>query len=221
MKIISQSAKILDPVSMEAGVNVLRLCEYAGRTCYDSQNKITNDSYERFLKSIIKRGHTSVLEHGKVTLEIITSRDVLAEITRHRIASFSVQSQRYVNADSPDGVCFIQPDFYVPVGGDKIDAKTWCASREWEAQVRSAEASYRELRNEYGSTPEDARKVLPNSTATKIVMTVNLRELMHIIELRTSPRAYPEMRTMMQRVIEALETVLPPIWTWGKEESTT
>lgn len=221
MKIVEQSARMLDPTNMSAGIEMLRLCEKAGRTCYDSRDKITTNSYERFLKSIIKNGHTSVLEHGKVTLEIVTSRDVLAEITRHRLCSFSVQSQRYVKADSADGIAFVRPDFYIPPNGDKTNVKRWTASRVWERSMTIAESDYGLLLNYYGLSPEDARKVLPNSTATQLVITANLRELLHIIELRTSPRAYPEMRTMMQRVIEALETVLPPIWTWGKEESTT
>ena len=221
MKIVEQSARMLDPTNMSTGIEMLRLCERAGRTCYDSRDKITTNSYERFLKSIIKNGHTSVLEHGKVTLEIVTSRDVLAEITRHRLCSFSVQSQRYVKADSEDGIAFVRPDFYIPPNGDKTNVKRWTASRVWERSMTIAESDYGLLLNYYGLPPEDARKVLPNSTATQLVITANLRELLHIIELRTSPRAYPEMRTMMQRVIEALETVLPPIWTWGKEESTT
>ena len=219
LKIIQQSARMLDPLSKTDGLQRLRLCELAGRTCYDSRDKITWDSYERFLKSIIKRGHTSVLEHAKVTVEITTSRDVLAEITRHRLCSFSVQSQRYVKADSEEGIEFVQPDFYVPYDGDKVDAKRWTASRTWEQAMRRAENDYQALLYEYGLPPEDARKVLPNSIATQIVMTANLRELMHIIELRTSPRAYPEMRTMMSCVLKAMEDVFPPFWKWGQEET--
>lgn len=206
---------------MEDGIRQLRLCEYAGRKCYDSVDKITPDSYERFLKSLIRRGHTSVLEHGKVSLDVVTSRDVLAEITRHRLCSFSVQSQRYVKADKEGGIAFIRPDYYLAPGDDLIDAKRYVASRAWEMDMRQIENAYKRNLHEYGLPPEDARKVLPNSAATTFVMTMNFRELLHIIDLRTSVRAYPEMRTMMDRVIEAIETVLPPIWEWGKEEEPT
>lgn len=218
MRIIEQSARVLDPVSKEDGIKALQLCEYAGRTCYNSTGKRTSDSYERFIRNIIQRGHTSVLEHGKVTLEVVTGRDVLAEITRHRLCSFSVQSQRYVQADKEHGgIAFIKPDFYISPYGDKTDAKAWCASREWEDGVSGAEECYISM-IQMGYPPEDARKVLPNSTATILVMTCNFRELLHIIELRTSVRAYPEMRTMMDKIITALSDVLPPIWEWGKEE---
>lgn len=217
MKIIEQSAFALDPICMDEGIRQQKLCERAGRTCYNSIDKITDDSYERFLRGIIKRGHTSVLEHGKVTLEVITGRDVLAEITRHRLCSFSVQSQRYVQANKEGGIAFIKPHYYVPPEGDLIDAKKYVASRAWEDDMRYIESSYARNINVYDLPPEDARKVLPNSAATQFVITVNFRELLHIIELRTSVRAYPEMRIMMDKIIEALKRVMPPIWEWGKE----
>lgn len=219
MRIINQSAVALDPLCMDEGIRALKLCERAGRTCYNSIDKITDDSYERFLRSIIKRGHTSVLEHGKVTLEVVTGRDVLAEITRHRLCSFSVQSQRYVQADKEGGIAFIKPHYYVPKDGSLLDAKAYVASRAWETDMQYTEAAYARNINEYSLPPEDARKVLPNSAATQFVITTNFRELLHIIELRTSVRAYPEMRQMMDCVIAALERVIPPIWTWGKDET--
>ena len=219
MRIIEQSAICLDPCTMEDGVHKLRLCELAGRECYNSLDKITDTSYEKFLRNVIKRGHTSVLEHDKVSLEVITSRDVLAEITRHRAGIvFSVQSQRYVNADGEDGLVVIRPNFYIPYDGDKTDANKWCASRCWELAMEDCEERYRYLSSVCHMPNEDARKVLPNSTATMFVVTMNFRELLHIIELRASVRAYPEMRTMMDNIISALKEVMPPIWEWAKEE---
>lgn len=153
-----------------------------------------------------------------MTLEVITGRDVLAEITRHRTGIvFSVQSQRYVQADKEGGIAFIKPHFYVPPDGSLLDAKQYVASRAWESDMQYIEAAYARNINEYGLPPEDARKVLPNSAATQFVVTMNFRELLHIIELRTSVRAYPEMRIMMDKIIEALKRVMPPIWEWGKE----
>ena len=217
MRIIDQSAIVLDPLCMSEGIRALKLCERAGRTCYNSFDKTTDDSYERFLRNVIKRGHTSVLEHGKVTLEVVTGRDVLAEITRHRICSFSVQSQRYVQADKNSGIAFIKPHYYVPPEGNLIDAKMYVASRAWEEDMKYVEKAYARNIEEYGLTPEDARKVLTNSAATQFVMTTNFRELLHIIELRTSVRAYPEMRIMMDCIIDALKRVIPPIWEWERE----
>ncbi len=159
----------------------------------------------------MERGHHSPLEFAHATFEITTSRDVMAEITRHRMASFAIKSQRYVLENKDGEISFIKPDFYIPLDGDKNDAKRWCASREWEAHISTAEASYKNLVQKYGLPPQDARKVLPNSTATVIVMQCNLRELLHIIELRNSPRAYPEMQTMMKLLISEVEKVYPEI----------
>ena len=116
-------------------------------------------------------------------VELTTSRDVMAELTRHRLASFCVESQRYVNMQGE--IAFIQPECYKP--GDT-------ASAIWRMKMIEAEDTYHKLlENDW--PPQDARKVLPNSTATRIVMKANLREWRHIFSLRTSPAAYPEIRT--------------------------
>ena len=187
------------------------MIEYAGRNCYRSHDKITENSYERFNNSLMERGHHSPLEFAHVTFEIVTSRDVMAEITRHRMASFAIQSQRYVLDNKEGEISFIKPDFYIAKDESLMDAKEWVASRCWEMAMEDAEGRYRYLINECGFPPQDARKILPNSTATVIVMQSNLRELLHIIELRNSPRAYPEMQTMMKLLIQEVKKVYPEI----------
>lgn len=187
------------------------MIEYAGRNCYRSHDKITENSYERFNSSLMERGHHSPLEFAHITFEIITSRDVMAEITRHRMASFAIQSQRYVLDNKEGEISFIKPDFYIAKDESLMDAKKWVASRCWEMAMEEAEDRYRYLINECHFSPQDARKVLPNSTATVIVMQCNLRELLHIIELRNSPRAYPEMQTMMKLLIQEVKKIYPEI----------
>lgn len=221
MRIIDQSVKMIDPTSRARGIEALKLAEYAGRNCYRSHDKITEDSYERFNRSLIDRGHHSPLEFAHATFEIVTSRDVMAEITRHRIGiAFCIESQRYVLENKTGEISFIRPDFWVPEDGDKGDAKRWCASREWERACEYSELVYKDLVSAYGLPPQDARKVLPNSTATVIVMQANLRELLHIIELRNSPRAYPEMQTMMKLLVTEVEKIYPEILQ-AKEEIAT
>lgn len=185
--------------------------EYAGRNCYRSHDKITDNSYERFNNSLMERGHHSPLEFAHITFEIVTSRDVMAEITRHRMASFAIQSQRYVLDNKEGEISYIKPDFYVAKDESLMDAKGWVASRCWEMAMEEAENRYCYLINTCKASPQDARKVLPNSTATVIVMQCNLRELLHIIELRHSPRAYPEMQTMMKLLLQEVKKVYPEI----------
>lgn len=117
--------------------------EYAGRNCYRSHDKTTDDSYLRFVNSLIERGHHSPLEFAHATFEIVTSRDVMAELTRHRMASFAIQSQRYVLDNKEGEISFIKPDFYVAPDESLMDAKGWVASRCWEMAMEEAENRYR------------------------------------------------------------------------------
>lgn len=211
MKVIEQSATLLTPSTPEEAVRQLKLVEYAARTCYMSRDKITDESFEKFLQSLIRRGHTAPLEFGYAAFHLVTSRDVLAELTRHRLANFCVQSQRYVLGIDAEGddISFIRPDFHVDAQGDKTDAYRWCAAREWENQMKDAENSFKDLVRKYHMVPQDARKVLPNSTSCEIIMGANIREWRHILSLRTAPAAYPEMRTLMKKISDELLHVYP------------
>ena len=190
----------------------MRRIEIAGRNCWRSEGKITDDSYLTFINNLIKRGHESPLEFGEIMLDIMTSRDVLAEITRHRLASFAVESQRYVNESKDEGgIKFIRPMFHTPfdpyhdyTNRDPI----YEASRKWEDAMELAEDAYNRM-IELGIKNQDARKVLPNSTACRIMMKINLRELRHIYALRSSPAAYPEMRELMRLLKIEVDKVYP------------
>lgn len=214
MKIIEQQVKVLFPRTLDEGVEELKRIETAGRNCWRSEGRITEDSYRPFIDGLIKRGHESPLEFGSIMLDLTTSRDVLAEITRHRLASFAVESQRYVNESKEEGgIKFIKPLFYVPYdpyydGETKYPDAVYAASRKWEAAMELCECAYNQLIT-MGMKNQDARKVLPNSTACRIVMKVNLRELIHIYKLRSSPAAYPEMAELMRLLKIEVDKVYP------------
>lgn len=190
MYVIPQNASVLFPQTKKQAVQQLKLVEYAGRNCYRSLPRITDDSYISFIRSLIKNGHESPLEFAQFSVQLRTSRDVLAELTRHRLASFAVESQRYVDESADGGICFILPERY-----NKDDK----ATSVWEASMKLAEEEYAQLLS-LGWSKQDARKVLPNSTACHIVMNANLREWLHIFDLRRSSAAYPEMRALMNLV---------------------
>ena len=218
MNLINQSVRVVYPSTPEEGINELKRIEIAGRNCWRSEDKITEDSYKTFINNLRKRGHESPLEFGEIMFEFVTSRDVLAEITRHRLASFAVESQRYVNESKDDGgIKFIMPMFYMPYdeyywnkvydeGMPRNIAYEW--SREWEYAMEMAENAYNRMIT-MGMRNQDARKVLPNSTACTIMMKVNIRELIHIYALRSSPAAYPEMRELMRLLKIEVDKVLP------------
>lgn len=217
MRIIDQSVKVIRPRTLDEGIDRFRCIEIAGRNCWRSEEKITEDSYRRFLETLRTKGHESPMEFGDIMYEITTSRDVMAELTRHRLASFAIESQRYVNESKGEGgIKFIRPLFYKEFNpyydysmhnGDNQD-KEYEASRKWDDAMELAEDAYNQL-VDMGMKNQDARKVLPNSTACKIVMKVNLRELLHIYDLRSSPAAYPEMKRMMELLKIETDKVLP------------
>jgi len=193
MKIIKPSVKIrwVTP-------NILKTIEEAGRTCYKSENKITEDSAKRFVANLIKNNHESVLEHGVISIKIICDRGILAEITRHRIASFSVESSRYVSYKN--GIEVIQPPIKDPI-----------ALAKWEASMVHAENTYKDM-IELGETPEIARGVLPNSLKTEIVMTTNVREFRHILKLRSKKGVHPQFIEITKLILEKFNKVVPELF---------
>ena len=211
MKLIDQKVTVLYPGTIDEGIQELKRIETAGRNCWRSEGKITPDSYREFIPNLIKRGHESPLEFGSIMFEITTSRDVMAEITRHRLASFAIQSQRYVDESKTGDIEFIKPLFYKETADNPDCAYSdpiFYASMIWRDQMENIESSYKAMRA-IGIRNEDARKVLPNSTATRIMMKVNLRELLHIYKLRSAKSAYPEMRECMRLLKTEVDKVLP------------
>lgn len=220
MKIIDQSVKVIYPSTLEQAQNELRLIEIAGRNCWDSFGKMTDESYKQFIENLRKREHESPLEFGHIMFEIVTSRDVMAEITRHRLASFAIRSQRYVDESKTGDIEFIKPLFYKdePDNPDcAYSDPVFAASMIWQDQMENIESSYKSMRA-IGIRNEDARKVLPNSTMTRIMMKVNLRELLHIYKLRSAKAAYPEMRKCMELLKMEVDKVLPGFLPEKEEE---
>ena len=199
MKIIKPSVEILDKLNPEA---ILKKLEIAGRVCYKSEDKITPESAVKFISSILKRGHESVIEHFSFSVKFIVDRGVSHEIVRHRIASYSQESTRYCNY-SKDGfdnqITVIEPSFLVnDTDGYEI----------WERGCKQAEQAYFDMLN-YGCMAQEARAVLPNSLKTEIVMTANLREWRHFLKLRTSKAAHPQIREVANMLLNELHYKLP------------
>ena len=182
MKIIKASFEILT-----ATPNLEQVIELAGRTCYKSEDKITDDSACAFVSKIRSINHESVLEHGAITVRFICDRGVSHELVRHRVASFSQESTRYCNYSKDrfgSEITVIEPDL---VG---------MAHTIWRVSCEDAERNYFELIRE-GVKPQMARSVLPNSLKTEVVMTANPREWRHVFRLRCAEAAHPQMREIM------------------------
>ncbi len=198
MEIISPSHTILDEID---GEQVLLKLERCGRTAYKSEDKITAGSAERFIKSLIERGHESVIEHVNISVRLICDRGVTHEIVRHRLCAYTQESTRYCDYNKK-GVVFIRPFFW------ESDKQQYI---RWQHAMRQAEASYNQL-IEAGASPQEARSVLPNSLKTEIVVTANLREWRHIMKLRTSQAAHPQMRELMSPLLDEFADLIPVIF---------
>jgi len=202
MQIISPSFQFFQPVDGEA---ILKRLERAGRVCYKSESRITEDSAPKFIANILKRGHESVLEHEKLTVSIICDRGVSHELVRHRIASYSQESTRYCNYSNEkfgSELTFIKPCFW-PEDDSRYAI--------WKEQMRQAEAAYIRL-IEAGATPQEARSVLPNSLKTEIVVTMDIREWRHFFRLRTAPAAHPQMREVACMMLDTFRERVPVLF---------
>lgn len=172
----------------------LSVIESAAAVCYNS--KPTKSG--RIAKQCYKSGHTSVFEHASFTFEITgVSRALLAQITRHRIASFSVRSQRYC---SEDDFATVIPNSVQKNNADNI----------FRSAIVACRSAYKRMVNA-GVPKEDARFVLPNACETTIVMTMNMRELINFCGLRMCSRAQWEIRGVAIAMAECVREVEPQL----------
>ena len=203
MKIIEPSVELVDDFDAAA---VMKKIERAGRVCYKSEGNIKDDSAEKFIRGIIKRGHESVIEHATVSFKIICDRGVTHELVRHRIgASYSQESTRFCDYSAGKfggELTFIKPCFW---SEDDEKFKLWLST------MAQLEKNYLELRAG-GARPEEARSILPNSLKTEIFVTMNLRELRHFLKLRTAAAAHPQMREVALKIYQILVEKLPAVF---------
>ena len=177
-----------------------RLC-YAPVGAAELLETMGESAVQRVLKTIISSGHTSALEHASFTFAIDgVSRALTHQLVRHRLASYNQQSQRYVSYAE-------EPEFIVPpsVANDPV------ALKRFKAANVAAFEGYRAL-IDAGTPPEDARYLLPNAMETKIVVTMNVRELLHFFELRCCKRAQWEIRDLSLAMLDLVEPTAPYIF---------
>lgn len=180
-----------------------RLC-YSPLTVSELEEKLDKKTIERLLQTVIERGHHAVLEHAIFTFGIDgVSRVCTHQLVRHRVASFAQQSQRYVRIKG-------ELDYYTPV---LIKANKE-ALEIYKNIMDNTKQAYDKL-IEIGIDKEDARYVLPSSTASNIIMTMNVRELFHFLELRMCQRAQDEIRIIAYKMYEILSEISPLIFKYA------
>lgn len=206
MKIIEPSYEILTPID---GTAILKKLERFGRLCYKSEDKITEYSAEKFLSNIIQRSHESILEHENISVKFIHNRSFSLELVRHRLASFTQESQRYVTYSSDDTdneLTFIKPYWF-------DDDVHYSAVQEYTDLMREVELFYIYLTHKIKPLPpQAARGVLTNDVKTEIIATANLREWRHIFKLRCSGKAHPDMQRIMRPLLMDLQSKIKIIF---------
>jgi thymidylate synthase (FAD) len=173
------------------------LLERAGRSCYRSEGR---GEPGRFLQARIREGHESIIEHASVTFDISgISRACSHQLVRHRLASYSQESQRYVDMSAPE--------FVVPpsVARDPEAQSIW---DEFMDQVADTYHRLRELR----VRKEDARFVLPNAAATRIIVTMNFRSLRHLFAVRCDKAAQWEIRELALEMLRQVHELAPAVF---------
>lgn len=209
MKAIEAGFEILDQISVD-GIEELKKIERAARTCYKSEDKITEDgsSARKMVAGLIKSGHEAMLEHGGLTVRFVCDRGVSHELVRHRMASFAQESTRYCNYSKDkfgNELTFVMPTLYK---SDFMEDEAWNC---WVETMKKCEESYMKL-IKMGVSPQMARSVLPNSLKTEVVVTANWREWRHILSLRCAPDAHPDIRCLMIDLLEELHDKIPVLF---------
>lgn len=185
------------------------------KLCYDGSGleqlaeTMEQTDINKFIKRLVGMGHLSPLEHASFTFGIEgVSRAFLAQVTRHRIASFSVQSQRYVSKRTDDVFPYIIPPAIKLLGEEAV--------KEYDAQMRTMQKWYNDWVDRLGgsgeSSNEDARFILPNASETKMLLTMNARELLHFFSLRCCNRAQWEIRGVAWSMLDLCFTAAPAIF---------
>ena len=230
IEVVRSSAEILTP-EVEI-LDYVRRIEVYGRTCYKSEERITEESGPRFVAMLCKRGHLSVLEHCSIQVRFICSRAMSHQLVRHRLGSYSQESTRFCNYGKSAALKVVVPlpiehltipgvqyvhSFGKPrhrmIKGvetklERIDPMLF----EWIHACTNSYCHYLTLLEE-GWKPEDARFVLPICLKTEVVTTYNLRQWMHVFgERALNPAAQWEIRRTMLSVLERFAVLMPSIY---------
>lgn len=210
---------------LEDPAGVMNMLETIGRICHASSSAGNAQTAEKFVKMLIRLGHESVLEHVSVTVLVECDRAMAQQWTRHRLAAYTMESQRYVTYKE---VRFVDPEFRSPSENRhytkaEVDHADGCCSAErvpedvktlydaFDQACTTAEHEYQMLRNS-GAPPEDARAVLPNSTRTVFYTTCDLRNWRHIFQMRCAPGAQHNIRRVMIMLLRQFNGLLPAVF---------
>ena len=210
-KLVDASYEILTKLN---GNDILKHIEKIARTCYRSEDKITPDgeSAKKIVGALIKAGHEAMIEHFNVSVRFICDVGFYKDLTRHRVASFAIESTRYCNYSKGkfgQELTFIKP---VNIKEGSEEYKIWY---DCMVQIERAYMEMACLKNADGTLkcrPDQMRMLLPHSTKAEVNITANLREWRHIFKLRCSDAAHPSIWSLMRPLLVEFKQKIPVIF---------
>lgn len=174
---------------------VLSKIEQATRLCYRSKRSETREQREKFLKNLMGVGHESIIEHGSLSFLITTDRACANQIVRHRLASYSQESTRYVNLS----------DLEIVLDQTYTEAEKLAITITCERILET----YDYLGGDKKSARDKARAILPQCTATRLYMTMNFREIRHFLKLRLDKVAHQSIREIAYQILKIMKEECP------------
>lgn len=210
MKLIKPKVEILDRFKRQ---QVIGRIATVARTCYKSEAMRTADRDEALVKRLIESKHEAMLEFVDVTVKFTCSRAIAQEITRHRMASYAMESQRYCayNKDRFNHeITYIIPS-HTNYDEGEYSLKYEAANGPFINSLLYSEKAYFDL-IEDGWKAQEARDVLPNATKTEINMKANLREWRHFFKLRCHSTAHPDIRVLALDLLKQMHEQIPIIF---------
>jgi len=207
--------------------NAAKKIEVIARTCYKSEDKISDDSAEKLVKALLTRGHYPMFDHQTISVRIVCDRGVSHEIVRHRIAAYAQESTRYCNYSKNkfgNQITVIKPSFFPNIKCGEYekfeefksdnhidDQKLRYGQEAWALAMFETEGRYNQM-VETGYSPQEARSVLPNSLKTEIVCTLDLTAWRHFMYLRTAKAAHPQMLEIARPLLDEFKKLVPLIF---------
>ena len=204
VKIINPSVEIVSEVNPDV---MLKTIEKAARTCYKTENNISEDtsSAVKMITKLIDLGHTAMIEFADIHVKLITDTGVLKDLSRHRHCSFAVESTRYCNYSKGKfgtELTFIKPCHI------NTDSELY---NIWFKTMQNIEESYMKMAKN-GALPDQLRMILPHSLKTEINIKANMREWRYILKLRCSKAAHPSVREVMLMLLNEFHSKIPVLF---------
>lgn len=202
VKIVSPDVEVITPLD---GDYILKHLERCARNCYKSEDKITADSAKVMIKKLLEMGHEAMIEHFSITVKITTDVGAYKDLTRHRHASFAIESTRFCNYSKGkygNELSLMKPS-NMEEGSEIYNI--------WLKAMNDVEQHYLNMAA-HGASADQLRMLLPHSTKADVFMTANIREWRHIFKLRCAPATHPSVREVMLKLLKQFRTNIPVLF---------